>query len=75
MPLICTILITTNKNCTNTEGVLNMTMYQEGYEVYVKKCEQFGLEPVNFRLYVNQLSKEQLFAYNEQARHSNKGDY
>ena len=51
-----------------------MTMYQEGYEVYVKKCEYFGLEPVNFRLYVMQLSKEQLFAYNEQARFMNEGE-
>lgn len=51
-----------------------MTIYQEGYEVYVKKCEQFGLQPVNFRLFVMQLSKEQLFAYNEQARSMNKGE-
>ena len=51
-----------------------MTMYQEGYEVYVKKCEQFGLKPVNFRLYVMQLSREQLFAFNEQARSMNEGE-
>ena len=51
-----------------------MTMYQQGYEVYVKKCVQFGLEPVHIRLYVMQLSKEQLFAYNEQARFMNKGE-
>lgn len=44
-----------------------MTIYREGYEVYVEKCEQFGLEPVNFRYYVIQLSQEQLNAYNEQA--------
>lgn len=41
-----------------------MAMYQQGYEVYVKKCEQFGLDPVNFRYYVMQLSAEQLYAYN-----------
>ena len=51
-----------------------MMIYQEGYEVYVKKCEHFGLQPVNFRLFVMQLSKEQLFAYNEQARSMNKGE-
>ncbi|MEK4699851.1 transcriptional regulator [Solibacillus sp. FSL R7-0668] len=44
-----------------------MTMFQQGYQVYVKKCEQFGLEPVNFRYYVMQLSSEQLQAYNTYA--------
>lgn len=42
-----------------------MTMYRQGYEVYKKKCEQFGLDPVNFRYYVIQLSKAQLDAYND----------
>lgn len=42
-------------------------MYEQGYEVYVKKCEQFGLEPVNFRYYIIQLSPEQLQAYNTYA--------
>ena len=53
--------------CIN-ERMITMSMYQEGYEVYCKKCEQFGLEPINFRYYVIQLSLEQLNAYNEQAR-------
>lgn len=44
-----------------------MTMFQLGYEVYVQKCAQFGLEPVNFRYYVLQLSPEQLEAYNTYA--------
>lgn len=44
-----------------------MTMFQQGYEVYVKKCKQFGLDPVNFRYYVMQLSSEQLQAYNTYA--------
>lgn len=44
-----------------------MGMYKEGYQVYVEKCTQFGLEPINFRYYVMQLSQEQLSAYNEQA--------
>ena len=48
--------------------MITMSMYQEGYEVYRKKCEQFGLDPINFRYYVIQLSLEQLNAYNEQAR-------
>lgn len=45
-----------------------MTMYQEGYEVYCERCEQFGLEPINFRYYIMQLSHDQLNAFNEQAR-------
>ncbi|MEO4055169.1 transcriptional regulator [Solibacillus sp. CAU 1738] len=49
-----------------------MSMYREGYECYLEKCELFGLEPVNFRYYVIQLSPEQLTAFNEQAR-SKKG--
>ena len=48
--------------------MINMSMYQEGYEVYRKKCEQFELDPINFRYYVIQLSLDQLNAYNEQAR-------
>lgn len=48
-----------------------MTIYQEGYEVYRERCEQFGLEPINFRYYVMQLSHEQLNAFNEQARTKN----
>ena len=51
-----------------------MSMYRKGYEMYVMKCEQFGVEPVNFHLYVNQLSKEQLTAYNEQAVNGFKGE-
>lgn len=43
-------------------------MYQEGYEIYRERCEQFELEPINFRYYVMQLSHEQLNAFNEQAR-------
>lgn len=41
-----------------------MIYYEEGYYVYVEKCEQFGLEPVNFRYFINQLSPQQLRAYN-----------
>ena len=44
-----------------------MAAYYQGYQVYLKKCEQFGLEPVNFRYYTIQLSKDQLDAYNAQA--------
>lgn len=44
-----------------------MSTYRQGYQVYLKKCEQFGLEPVNFRYYINQLSQDQLDAFNAQA--------
>ncbi|TSI09732.1 MULTISPECIES: transcriptional regulator [Lysinibacillus] len=45
-----------------------MSMYREGYEYYLTKCEDFGLEPINFYYYVQQLSQEQLDQFNEQAR-------
>ncbi|MFP3919994.1 transcriptional regulator [Lysinibacillus telephonicus] len=45
-----------------------MSMYQEGYEYYVSKCEDFGLQPINFYYYVQLLSQEQLDAFNQQAK-------
>lgn len=44
-----------------------MSMYHEGYDYYVTKCMDFGLEPVNFYYFVHQLSEEQFKAFNEQA--------
>ena len=32
-----------------------------GYEYYVKKCEQYGLDPLNYRSFISNLTKEQLF--------------
>ncbi|MEK9198191.1 transcriptional regulator [Ureibacillus sp. 179-F W5.1 NHS] len=45
-----------------------MSVYREGYDYYVSKCMDFGLEPINFYYYVLQLSEEQLLAFNEQAK-------
>lgn len=45
-----------------------MSIYREGYDYYVAKCIDFGLEPINFYYYVLQLSQEQLDAFNEQAK-------
>ncbi|MBD8025066.1 transcriptional regulator [Ureibacillus sp. Re31] len=45
-----------------------MSIYREGYDYYVAKCMDFGLEPINFYYYVLQLSQEQLDAFNEQAK-------
>ncbi|MCP1144699.1 transcriptional regulator [Lysinibacillus endophyticus] len=45
-----------------------MSIYREGYEYYVSKCLDFGLEPINFYYYVQQLSEEQLDQYNQQAQ-------
>lgn len=45
-----------------------MTMFREGYEHYAEKCEQFGIEPVNYYFYMLQLSEEQLISFAEQAR-------
>lgn len=52
-----------------------MTVYRQGYEVYVKKCEQFGLEPINFHYYVLQLTTKQLNAFNHQATQQEEVDY
>lgn len=49
-------------------------IYQEGYNYYVSKCEQFGLDPINFYSFIQQLSLEQLDAFNEQASQE-KGGY
>ena len=45
-----------------------MSMYREGYDYYVLKCLDFGLEPINYYYFVQQLSDEQLDAINEQAK-------
>lgn len=45
-----------------------MSQYREGYNYYVEKCMDYGLEPINIYYYVLQLSHEQLDAYNEQAK-------
>ena len=51
-----------------------MLDYRDGFDFYLEKCEQFGLEPINFYYYVNQLSQEQLEYYNEAALRL-KGSY
>lgn len=45
-----------------------MSYYQDGYEYYVLKCEQFGLKPINFVNFVQNLSEEQLDQFNEHAQ-------
>lgn len=50
-----------------------MSTYREGYEYYVSKCLDFGLEPINFYYYVQQLSEEQLEAFNQQAQEMKGG--
>lgn len=49
-----------------------MMMYQDGYKYYISKCEQFGLEPVNFYHFIQQLTQEQLDAFIEQAKNERK---
>ena len=44
-----------------------MAHYCEGYDFYLKKCEQFELEPINFYYYGNQLSQDKLEYYNTNA--------
>ena len=38
-----------------------------GYEYYLKKCEQYGLEPVNYRTFISNLTDEQLTLLSENA--------
>lgn len=66
----CYILNPTINICYRTdEGSFSlMSIYREGYDYYVAKCMDFGLEPINFYYYVLQLSQEQLDAFNEQAK-------
>lgn len=45
-----------------------MSIYKEGYDYYVSKCLDFGLEPINFYYYIKKLSQDQLDAFNEQAK-------
>lgn len=45
-----------------------MSVYEEGYNYYVSKCKAFGLEPIQFHVYIMNLSEEQLQAFNEQAK-------
>ncbi|MFY3792049.1 transcriptional regulator [Ureibacillus sp. MALMAid1270] len=45
-----------------------MTIYKMGYDYYVLKCVEFGVDPINFYYYCSLLSKEQLDHYNQQAQ-------
>lgn len=44
-----------------------MSNYQEGYDYYVLKCKEFGIEPINLYHYLKSLSEEQLAAFNDRA--------
>lgn len=45
-----------------------MSIYREGYDFYCEMCRKFGLEPINFYYYIQQLTQEQLMAYNDRAQ-------
>lgn len=42
-----------------------MENYIEGYEIYCEACESYGMESMNYYLYVKQLTEEQLHAFND----------
>ena len=42
-----------------------------GYEYYLKKCEQYGLEPLNYRSFISNLTDEQLLLLIENATSHN----
>ena len=44
-----------------------MINYLLGYEYYLKKCEQYGLEPLNYRSFISNLTDEQLIKFMENA--------
>lgn len=44
-----------------------MANYKDGYDYYVFKCEEFGVEPINYYYYILNLSQQQLDAYNKRA--------
>lgn len=44
-----------------------MSNYKDGYDYYVLKCEEFGVEPINYYYYILNLSQQQLDAFNERA--------
>jgi hypothetical protein len=46
------------------------------YEYYLKKCEQYGLEPLNYRTFISTLTDEQLILLTENAdSHYNSYEY
>lgn len=42
-----------------------MEHFKEGYQTYCQACESYGLESMNYYLYIKQLTEEQLYAFNE----------
>ena len=53
-----------------------MINYLLSYEYYLKKCEQYGLEPLNYRSFISNLTDEQLIIFAENATsHHNSYEY
>jgi len=48
-----------------------MVNYLTGYEYYLKKCEQYGLEPLNYRSFISNLTLEQMMLLTENATSNN----
>jgi hypothetical protein len=40
-----------------------MEIYQKAYEYYQAACQNYGMESLNFNLFVKHLTKEQLDLY------------
>lgn len=38
--------------------------FREGYLLYKEACELYGIESVDYHIYISQLTKDQLHAYN-----------
>lgn len=48
-----------------------MVNYLIGYEYYLKKCEHYGLEPLNYRSFISNLTLEQMILLTENATSNN----
>lgn len=44
-----------------------MGTYQKAYERYLTACQDYGMESINIEQFIQQLTKEQLHAYLNQA--------
>lgn len=49
-----------------------MEIYREGYERYCRACEEYGLESKDFYFFITNLTEEQLNAFKEHSKRSDK---
>jgi hypothetical protein len=47
---------------------MHMTNQQLSYSIYVNKCENYGVKPLDFKQFIGKLSHEQLKLYLDYAK-------